>query len=738
MSPGSRSWGAAAVARCSGRMRCTFDSIMRCAIVGSGLAALATYATLRHGGVAAEEIAVFGTHDDPTEVWRTRAAAIRQRRMRSESDGHLAPAAFPGLAVREAVRAARPAPLLRSRRRTATTRASTSSSRTPSRVRERTGWDTSFREQRVERVRAVDGGFDARRATGRSRTCSLATGHPGLARPRARGPRRGARLRAARLRGDGRRRRRRHGRGDGVAERARRGRRGRLDPAARAAAPAAERAAPVLLEARPRRLPRAAHRASARATLRELSTPSYPPGPRWDEPLARPSATGRFRVEAVAERRRAGDLRDGLPPRLPARRAAARPRRRARPRDARPLDRARRPTRPSLRSRDATRTLVARRRRGPVGVPRRRHARRARSTPPWLPEAAYVVHADRPPPVAPRRGARCRSLRASLALHALVGRRARRADARGRARARRRSSTTACSPTSPAGPRCRSALVELGARRWRDALRSASMAPLALGARALRARLGRGAARSGTRCFPRLRLEYAEDGGELGPARRAGRGRRSRRSCSAGSAPRTRSCRRRSTCTATCTGPARDPTRADARRRHASSGGIVIRANHVTLRNVTVIGGENGIDVTTRSTSMLDDVRILGVTLDGIHVRRSAVMIKDCTIASPNGPWRAGHRHLVLDGQGDERWSRAARSSACARGSSRTCRWSTSRTTTSARRRCAGSPWARCRWATIEHNDVLGAHGVGIICVDHSECSIEHNTVVGHAHRPDR
>ena len=69
---------------------------VRCAIVGSGLAALATYATLRHGGVRPEEIAVYGTHEDPTEVWRTRAAAIRQQRMRSESDGHVAAAAFPG------------------------------------------------------------------------------------------------------------------------------------------------------------------------------------------------------------------------------------------------------------------------------------------------------------------------------------------------------------------------------------------------------------------------------------------------------------------------------------------------------------------------------------------------------------------------------------------------------------------------------------------------------------------
>jgi hypothetical protein len=34
------------------------------------------------------------------------------------------------------------------------------------------------------------------------------------------------------------------------------------------------------------------------AVLRELSAPSYPPGPEWDEPLARAEAEGRFRVQA--------------------------------------------------------------------------------------------------------------------------------------------------------------------------------------------------------------------------------------------------------------------------------------------------------------------------------------------------------------------------------------------------------------------------------------------------------
>src|SRR5437899_500271 len=156
MSAGSRS-GASRRLRCSGRMRCTFDSIMRCAIVGSGLAALATYATLRHGGLAAAEIAVLGTHEDPTEVWRTRAEAIRQQRMRSESDGHVAAASFPGLAVRSALRSRSPAPLVRS----------VCNRYHPTvdeflehveEVRERSGWNDSFVQARVEHVRAVEGG----------------------------------------------------------------------------------------------------------------------------------------------------------------------------------------------------------------------------------------------------------------------------------------------------------------------------------------------------------------------------------------------------------------------------------------------------------------------------------------------------------------------------------------------------------------------------------------------------
>ena len=148
---------------------------MRCAIVGSGLAALAAHATLRHRGVAAEEIAVFGTSADPLAAWRERAAAIRQQRMRSESEGHLAPASFPGLALRR--------PTLRALADTARSRYHPTVEEFVAhgeRVRERSGWETSFVPRRVERIRAVDSGFSVDGDT--FAHVLVATGHPGLAR----------------------------------------------------------------------------------------------------------------------------------------------------------------------------------------------------------------------------------------------------------------------------------------------------------------------------------------------------------------------------------------------------------------------------------------------------------------------------------------------------------------------------------------------------------------------------
>jgi nitrous oxidase accessory protein NosD len=63
-------------------------------------------------------------------------------------------------------------------------------------------------------------------------------------------------------------------------------------------------------------------------------------------------------------------------------------------------------------------------------------------------------------------------------------------------------------------------------------------------------------------------------------------------------------------------------------------GGIIVRADDVTIRNVAVVGGENGIEVDEARNVVLDRVSVSGAQLDGIHVRRSNVEIRDCTIDS--------------------------------------------------------------------------------------------------------
>jgi len=149
---------------------------VRCAIVGSGLAALASYATLRHAGVRPDEIVVFGTDADPTAAWRVRASSIRQERMRSESDGHLAPASFPGLALRErSLRALAQTVAGRYRPPVALFLAHAQD------VRRRTGWDESFVPRRVACVRVVEGGFELD-GEGPFAHVLLAPGHPGLER----------------------------------------------------------------------------------------------------------------------------------------------------------------------------------------------------------------------------------------------------------------------------------------------------------------------------------------------------------------------------------------------------------------------------------------------------------------------------------------------------------------------------------------------------------------------------
>ncbi len=64
-------------------------------------------------------------------------------------------------------------------------------------------------------------------------------------------------------------------------------------------------------------------------------------------------------------------------------------------------------------------------------------------------------------------------------------------------------------------------------------------------------------------------------------------------------------------------------------------GGVVITSDDVQVRDLTVFGGEIGIEVRDSESIVLERVRIGGATLDGISARRSSVRISDCRIDSP-------------------------------------------------------------------------------------------------------
>jgi cation diffusion facilitator CzcD-associated flavoprotein CzcO len=153
--------------------------VSRVAIVGGGLAGFVAHATRVRGGV--EDVTVFDdSGPDPAAAWRRRAAAIRQRRMRSESDGHCLPTSFPGLAVRAAARSGNPWPLVQSvLDRYHPTVAEFLEHL--GEVRTRTEWDAAIVPGRVERIHAAAGGFDL---DGRPfQHVLVAAGHPGLNMP---------------------------------------------------------------------------------------------------------------------------------------------------------------------------------------------------------------------------------------------------------------------------------------------------------------------------------------------------------------------------------------------------------------------------------------------------------------------------------------------------------------------------------------------------------------------------
>ena len=267
---------------------------MSVAVVGSGLAGFTAYQALRRE-LEPEEIAVFGLDDDPAATFRRRAAAIRQREMRSESDGHCLPTSFPGLAFSSARRRRSLRPLVDTLRDRYHATVDEFLDHVES-LRDRSGWDRSLRRARVERVRAVDGGFELD-GHGRFRHVLLATGHPGVNVPEE-------------LRGDPRTVHAYEphdyaptvtvvGAGLAAATEWLNALAAGADVVSVRRREPVRRALNVPREYFSRRGLDSFHRLGVgerAARLRALLAPSYPTGRAWDEPLLRAELEGRFRV----------------------------------------------------------------------------------------------------------------------------------------------------------------------------------------------------------------------------------------------------------------------------------------------------------------------------------------------------------------------------------------------------------------------------------------------------------
>jgi len=159
-------------------------------------------------------------------------------------------------------------------------------------------------------------------------------------------------------------------------------------------------------------------------------------------------------------------------------------------------------------------------------------------------------------------------------------------------------------------------------------------------------------------------------------------------------------------------------------------GGIVVAHDDVQIRDVTVLGGENGITVDGVRGTVSDGVTVQGSKLDGIHVRLAGVVIRNCTVDMLGNRLGQGidisfNLDLgmsMVDGctiVGGQQGITTHSSMTDVMGNR------VSRTTGEA------ISLDEMSMGMAAHNTVRNALGVGLYCGDRSMCMFEHNTVVG-------
>jgi hypothetical protein len=163
-------------------------------------------------------------------------------------------------------------------------------------------------------------------------------------------------------------------------------------------------------------------------------------------------------------------------------------------------------------------------------------------------------------------------------------------------------------------------------------------------------------------------------------------------------------------------------------------GGIVVAHNDVQIRNLTVLGGTNGITVDRVHGTVLDNVTVQDAKLDGIHVRAAGIVVRNCTVDMLGNPYGQGIDISFNMGMG------MSMVEGC------TILGGTQGITThSSMTDIVGNTISRTgqqaidvdemSMGTASRNVIRDALGVALYCNDRSMCMFAHNTVVGT--RPD-
>jgi hypothetical protein len=165
-------------------------------------------------------------------------------------------------------------------------------------------------------------------------------------------------------------------------------------------------------------------------------------------------------------------------------------------------------------------------------------------------------------------------------------------------------------------------------------------------------------------------------------------------------------------------------------------GGIVITADDVTVKGVSILGGDVGISVRDSLRVVLEDVSVMGAAQDGIQARLSQVTIRDCSVLAP-----ASHHAQAIDISfamelPHSHVERCHVSGGFLEGIATHFAMVDLHANRIEGTTLRGIAMTEMSMGTIEGNIVRDALGVAVFCGDWSHCEIEDNAIVGT--RPDR